>query len=487
MNGTLRRAALACLVMFGLLMVNINYLQAVKADELRHDNRNNRGFFARYETARGQIIAADGETVLARSVDTKGKYRFERKYPNGPLYAHVTGFFAPESERGIERSANDLLNGTSAKLLVGRAVDLITGDPTRGADVELTILPRAQKAAYDALRRSGKRGAVVALNPKNGAILAMVSLPTYDPNKLAVPNKATVAQEYNKLDADKDKPLLNRAIDTTYPPGSTYKVVTAAAFLADDDERGPLTTVSAPQVLQLPNTTVGLPNYGGAACGSGSVTLQFALERSCNTPFGKIGMDLGYEKMNEQAEAFGVGQTIGIPMGVADSSMGPEEDLAALAQASIGQRNNQMTPLQMAMIAAGIANDGVVKTPFLIKRVMAPGGDVIDEADEEGEDLSEAVSPEVAHKLRDMMVSVVDNGTAGAAKIPGVRVAGKTGTAEHGDAAAPHAWFISFAPADDPKIAVCVFVESGSAGVGATGGGTAAPIAKEVMQAVLSR
>lgn len=484
MNGTLRRAALACLVMFGLLMVNINYLQAVKAEELRRDNRNDRGFFARYEVARGKILASDG-TVLARSVDTKGDFRFERRYPHGPLYAHVTGFFAPESERGIELSASKLLDGSAPDLLVGRAVDLITGEPRRGADIELTIVPKVQRAAYNSLRRSGKRGAVVALDPKTGAILAMVSLPTYDPNTLAVPNKATVAEAYNKLDRNSNKPLLNRAIDTTYPPGSTYKVVTTAAFLSEDDSRGPQTVVPAPQVLQLPNTTVGLPNYGGSACGSGSVTLQFALERSCNTPFGKIGMDLGYEKMNEQAEAFGVGQTIGIPMRVAASSMGPEEDLAALAQAAIGQRNNQMTPLQMAMIAAGIANDGTVMTPYLINRVLAPDGDVIEET--EPEELSEAISPEVAQKLQEMMVSVVENGTATAARIPGVRVAGKTGTAEHGEAAAPHAWFISFAPADDPKVAVCVFVESGSAGVGATGGGTAAPIAKDVMQAVLSR
>jgi peptidoglycan glycosyltransferase len=484
MNKTLKRAAVACLVMFALLMINVNILQAVRAEDLSKDSRNTRNYYARYAIERGRIVA--GGKVIAQSNDTGNKrFRFAREYPDAKLYAHVTGFFSPESESAIERSENDLLDGSSADLLLRRSIDLFTGEPTKGANVEVTIDPKAQKAAYDALRNSGKRGAVIALDPKTGAILAMVSLPTYDPAELSGTDKGKVFSRYDELAKDKSQPLLNRTIAQTYPPGSTFKVVTMAAYLEDDSSRGPETTVDAPQRLPLPNTNISLPNYGGAACGSGSVTLRFALERSCNTPFGKMGLELGYDAMREQTEKFGMGTQIAVPMSVAQSDFGKKEDQAAVAMAAIGQRSNRMTPLQMAMIAAGIANDGTVMKPYLVKKITDAKGDTVDEADPE--ELTEAVSPETAGKLRDMMVSVVANGTANLAQVPGVQVAGKTGTAESGDRAAPHAWFISFAPAEDPKVALAVIVESGAANVGAeaTGGGTAAPIAKAVLEAML--
>ncbi|MGW5160365.1 penicillin-binding transpeptidase domain-containing protein, partial [Nonomuraea wenchangensis] len=297
MNGTLKRVSVACLAMFALLMINVNFLQAVRAEELRADARNVRNFYERYSIERGRIIA--GGKVIAQSVETDSKrFRFIRQYPDAKLYAHVTGFFSPESASAIEASENKLLDGSSADLLLRRSIDLFTGEPTKGANVEVTINPKAQKAAYDALRQSGKRGAVIAIEPKTGAILAMVSLPTYDPTELSGTDKGKVFSRYDELAKAKDQPLLNRTIGQTYPPGSTFKVVTMAAYLEDDSSRGPDTTVDAPQNLPLPNTNINLPNYGGAACGSGSVTLTYALERSCNTPFGKIGMELGYDKMN---------------------------------------------------------------------------------------------------------------------------------------------------------------------------------------------
>ncbi|GIH23355.1 penicillin-binding protein A [Acrocarpospora phusangensis] len=483
MNGTLKRAAVACLLMFGLLMVNVTYLGAVKAEDYRGDSRNQRSFFARYSVDRGWITADDGNTTLAKTVDTGGDYRFERQYPDGKMYAHVLGFFAPESSRGVELSAGKYLDGSHPDLLVRRAIEFISNEPPKGASVDLTIVPRAQKVAYDALRASGKRGAVVAMNPKTGAVQVMVSVPTYDPNVLVEPNKAKVATAFNKMVADEQDPLLNRAVDKTYPPGSTFKVVTAAAFLEDDPSRTPETQVDAPQVLDLPQTTVGLPNYGGAACGGGQVSLRYALERSCNTPFAKFGMELGWDKMREQAAKFGAGEPLPFTLPVAKSDIGPEEELAALAQLSIGQRNNQMTPLQMLLVAAGIANGGEVMTPYLVHKIVDPDDGVMDET--QPKPMSEAVSAETAAKLKDMMVSVVQAGTGTGAQIPNVSVAGKTGTAEAGDAPAPHAWFIGFAPADDPEVAICVFIEAGSAGTGATGGGTAAPLARDVMQAVL--
>ncbi|SDL31815.1 peptidoglycan glycosyltransferase [Nonomuraea maritima] len=486
MNRTLKRVAVACLAMFALLMINVNVKQAVQAEDLRTDARNVRNFFDRYAIERGRITA--GGKVIAESVETdSNQFRFVRKYPDAKLYAHVTGFFSPESAEAIEASENDLLDGSSADLLLRRSIDLFTGEPTKGANVELTINPKAQKAAYDALRSSGKRGAVLALNPKTGAILAMVSLPTYDPTELSGTDKGKVFTRYDELAADKSQPLLNRTIAQTYPPGSTFKVVTAAAYLEEDSSRGPETLVDAPQRLPLPNTNISLPNSGGAACGTGRVTLQFALERSCNTPFGKIGMEVGFDALKEQTEKFGMGEPLGVPMRVAQSDFGKDYDKAALAMASIGQRDNRMTPLQMAMIAAGIANDGVVMKPYLVNEITDAKGDAIEEADPD--ELSEAVSPETAGKLRDMMVSVVDNGTANLAQVPGVKVAGKTGTAETSDGQPPHAWFISFAPANDPQVALAVIVESGAANVGAeaSGGHTAAPIAKAVLEAVLNK
>ncbi|MFC4111655.1 peptidoglycan D,D-transpeptidase FtsI family protein [Nonomuraea zeae] len=486
MNGTLKRVAVACLVMFALLMINVNFLQTVRAEGLRSDARNTRNYFDRYAIERGRITA--GGKVIAQSVETDdNNFKFVRKYPEGKLYAHVTGFFSPESASAIEASENKLLDGSSADLLLRRSIDLFTGEPTKGASVDVTINPKAQKAAYDALRQSGKRGAVVALDPKTGAILAMVSLPTYDPAELSGTSKSEVFGRYDELAKEKGQPLLNRTIARTYPPGSTFKVVTMAAYLEDDSSRGPQTTVEAPQRLPLPQTNISLPNYGGAACGSGQVTLVFALEKSCNTPFGKMGMELGYDKMQDQAAKFGMGEQIAVPMSVAQSSFGPREDQAAVAMASIGQRSNQMTPLQMAMIAAGIANDGTVMKPYLVNKITDAKGDTIDQA--KTSELSEAVSSETAGKLREMMTSVVNNGTANLAQVPGVQVAGKTGTAETADGQPPHAWFISFAPADDPKVALAVIVESGAANVGAeaTGGHTAAPIAKAVLEAVLNK
>ncbi|GII63437.1 penicillin-binding protein A [Sphaerisporangium krabiense] len=482
MNGTLKRASVACLLMFALLMININYVQAVKADGLRNDARNKRSFYARYESERGMITA--GGQTLAKSVDVGGKFRFARKYTNGKMYAPVIGFFAPESAQGIEGFENDYLDGSHPDLFVRRTVDLITNKPNRGAAVDLTLVPKAQEVAYRALERSGKRGAVVALDPKTGAILTMVSVPSFDPNTMAAPDKAKAVEVYNKLVDNPNKPLLNRAIETTFAPGSTFKVITSAAYLSEDDSRDVNTTVDAPDVLPLPGTTIGLRNYHGESCG-GRATLLDALTISCNTAFANMALEMGYDKLKEQAAKFGIGTGMNIPLRVVPSDIGKDEGKAALVQTSIGQRSNQMTPLQMAMVAAAVGNQGKVMKPYLVNKILSPDGDEIDSA--RPEELDEAITQDVADELRQMMVSVVENGTGSAAKLPGVTVAGKTGTAETAKGAASHAWFISFAPAEDPKVAVAVFVESGSAGNDATGGAVAAPIAHDVMQAVLEK
>ncbi|MEZ0073739.1 peptidoglycan D,D-transpeptidase FtsI family protein [Planotetraspora sp. GP83] len=485
MNGTLKRVAIACLVMFGLLMANVTYLGAVKAEDLRTDSRNVRAFYARYAVDRGWITADDGKTTLAKTVDTRNAtFRFAREYPLGKAFAHVVGYFAPENSTGIEGAERRFLDGSHPDLIVRRAVDLVSGKPAKGASVDLTLNTKAQQLAYKDLASTGKRGAVVALNPKTGAILTMVSVPSYDPNPLALANKAKVNAAYRKLDKDDQKPLLNRAINLTYAPGSTFKTVTSAAFFSDDGSRNADTTVDAPDALPLPGTTISLHNYHGESCG-GRATMVEALTISCNTPFAKIGMDLGYDKMKEQAAKFGVGAPLSIPLLVTPSDIGPDQGKAALAKTSIGQQDNQMTPLQMAMVAAGIANQGTVMKPYLVNKIVGPDGGEIDST--RPDELSEAVTPEVAAELTKMMTNVVQHGTGTAAQLPGITVAGKTGTAETAPGQPSHAWFIAFAPVEDPKVAVAVFVESGSAGSDATGGQIAAPIAHDVMQAVLGQ
>ncbi|MFC0865028.1 peptidoglycan D,D-transpeptidase FtsI family protein [Sphaerimonospora cavernae] len=485
MNGTLKRIAVACLLMFGLLMANVTYLGAVKAEGLRKDPRNVRAFLARYNVDRGWITADDGKVTLAKTVDTGSKdYRFAREYPEGKPFAHVVGFFAPESSSGIEAAEGRYLDGSHPDMVVRRAVDLISGKPAKGASVDLTLNAEAQKIAYKGLAGTGKRGAVVAMDPKTGAILTMVSVPSYDPNPLAVADKAKVNDAYRKLDKNKDKPLLNRAINLTYAPGSTFKVITAAAYLQDDTSRDENTVLDAPDSLPLPNTNLSLKNYHGESCG-GRATLLEALTISCNTPFAQMGMDLGYDKMKKQAAKFGIGSSLEIPLSVNPSDIGPEEDKAALAMTSIGQRSNQMTPLQMAMVAAGIANRGTVMKPYLVSKIVGPDGSEIDST--RPKELDEAVSPEVADELTKMMINVVQRGTGSRAQLPGITVAGKTGTAETEPGKPSHAWFIAFAPAEDPKVAVAVFIEAGSAGNDATGGVIAAPIAHDVMRAVLGR
>ena len=315
----------------------------------------------------------------------------------------------------------------------------------------------------------------------------MVSLPTYDPNPLSRPNKGEVNKPpTTSWPSDKGQPLLNRAIDRTYPPGSTFKVVTLAAYLESDDTVGPQTQVDAPQRSRCPTPPQAAQlRRRGVRRRAGDAV--YALEKSCNTPFGKIGMDLGYDKMQRAGgEVRHRREPLADPdAGGAGSSSARREDQAALAQASIGQRSNQMTPLQMAMVAAGIANNGVVMKPYLVNKIADSEGGEVQSA--EPEELSTAISEDSARKL---------HGDDGQRRRQGHRErrADPGGDRRRQDrhrrdrpGQAPHAWFISFAPAEDPKIALALIVESGSAGGDATGGHTAAPIAKSVMEAVLGK
>ena len=476
MNAPLRRVAISVLVLFTLLIVNVNYIQVVRSDELRNNSSNTRVLAAEYDRERGAIVVAGN--AVAESVPTDGRLKYLRQYPQGELYAAVTGYHSLiYNNSQLERAENDVLSGSDGRLALRRLADLFTGRDPAGGDVVLTLDPAVQEAAMAGLE--GVTGAVVALDPSSGAILGMASTPSYDPTLLSSHDPAAIRAYWDELEAAERDPRLNRAIGDNYPPGSLFKVVVSAAAL--EDGYTPDTVIPAPDELPLPNSSRVIPNFNGSSCSpTGEQTLNDALTISCNTAFAQLGMDLGEDRVREMAEAFGMdGERFDVPLRVVGSSIGDVEDDAALAQTSIGQRDVRMTPLQAAMIAATVANDGHQMRPYLVDQVQAPDLTVIDST--EPEEWRNPVSVDVANQLTEMMKSVVANGSGRAARIPGVEVAGKTGTAQVSEDVADHTWFMGFAPADDPKIAVAVFVANG----GGTGGERSAPIARQVMQAYL--
>jgi peptidoglycan glycosyltransferase len=484
-NAPLRRLAVAVMLLFGLLLLNANYLQVVKADDLHNDNNNPRLIAEEYSRERGPILVA-GEPV-ARSVETDDRLKYLRRYEPGQLYAHVTGFYSlVYGATGIEAEANSVLSGTDDSLFVRRVIDLLTGEQPKGGSVALTLDPDAQRAAYQGLRDRNARGAVVALDPTTGAILAMVSTPSYDPNPLASHSTSEVRESYEKLSTAGGRPLLNRSIRETYPPGSTFKIVTAAAAL-ESGRYSPDSQVNNDPELDLPLTDATLPNYDGAPCNpSGTATLTDALKRSCNAAFGQIGLELGDDALRAQAEAFGFNDAFEVPMRSVPSLFPEELDEPQTAQAAIGQFDVRATPLQMAMVAAAVANRGILMQPYLVQEVRAPDLSVLDTT--RPREIGTAVSPQTAASLAQMMTAVVDDGTGTNAQIPGVKVAGKTGTAQQGEGRKPHAWFVSFAPSDtDPQVAVAVVLEEGGDAPEVSGNELAAPIARAVMEAVLQR
>jgi peptidoglycan glycosyltransferase len=489
MNAPLRRVAIACLVLFGLLFLNVNYVQVVKADSYRNDTRNARGLLRSYSHERGPIVLSAGGGANAVALDKatpSEQLKFMRTYPGGAAFAHVTGFASFVYGRtGIEQAENDVLSGQSDNLFVRRLSDYITGRRPEGGRVVLTLQQAAQRAAYAGLQ--GKRGAVVALDPRTGAILAMVSTPSFDPARLSSHDAKSMRAYYNKLRADGADPMLNRAISQTYPPGSTFKVITSAAALSSGNFT-PTTAIPAPTVLDLPQTNATLQNFGGEVCGDGkTISLADALRISCNTAFGQLGMDLGQDKLRSQAEKFGLNDDgLKTPLRVAQSVFPDQLSKPQEAQSAIGQYDVRVTPLQMAMVAAGVANHGTIMTPYLVREVQAPDLSTLSQT--QPQVYKRAITAAVADQLTSMMELVVSSGTGTAAQIPGVTVAGKTGTAQHAEGASPHAWFIAFAPAQDPQVAIAVLVENGgSAGSEATGGKVAAPIARDVMRAILGQ
>jgi peptidoglycan glycosyltransferase len=480
MNKPLRRVALAMMAMVVLLMGNATYVQVIQAGELNEDSRNIRTRYEEYARERGQIIAG-GQSLASSRLTEDQLYKYQRTFPNGPLYAPVTGFYSFfYGSNGIERAEDKILNGTDDSMAFDRLSDMVTGNKSRGGSVELTINPAIQQVAYDQLTSKGYHGSVVALNPSTGEILAMVNAPSYDPNVLASADNNAVAEQWERLNGDADKPMNNRAVSEIYPPGSTFKLITTAAALQNGYQ--PNSQVTDAASITLPNSSTPLPNYGGKQCAGN--TLTQALAHSCNTAFAEIAGKVGPDKMRETAAAFGFGQDLGIPMNVAKSDLGAMADAASLYQSGIGQRDVRVTPMQNAMMAAAIANEGKLMKPQLVKATRAPDMSELDTF--RPEEMNQAVSPQIAQMIRDMMIQSEKN-TKGEGKISGIEIASKTGTAQHGDPDdKPHGWYVAFAPAENPTIAVAVIVENGGdEGAEATGGSLSAPIGRAVIRAGL--
>lgn len=486
MNSPIRKVAAGCLLLCLALLANATFVQGFQASELNEREGNRRVLIDEYSRERGPILVGEPPMAIAESTPVEGELGYLREYPEPELYAHITGYYSFFYGReAIERTQNDVLSGSADRWFFRRLIDMATGEQPRGGGVALTINLAAQEAAWDAL--GDNKGAVVAIEPSTGAILAMVSKPSYDPNPLASHDIPTQEEAWAALSEDEDNPMANRAAAEILPPGSVFKLVTSAAALENGFE--PDDEIPGPAEYDLPQSTRTIPNHNGQACGpNDETTITNALRISCNSAYAWLGNELGLDVMLEQAEKFGFNS---IPMANGDLRSAPsnfptEPDAPQLAQSAIGQFEVRTNPLQIAMVSAAIANRGQLMNPYLVDELRGPDLVRVLEVTEP-EVISQAVSAETARQLTQMMVEVVENGTGTPAQMDGVQVAGKTGTAQSGRDDPPYAWFTSFAPADNPQVAVAVVIEEApdTARDDIAGGRLAAPIARAVMEAVL--
>ena len=482
MNGPIRRIAIGVFICLASLLVGVTWYQVVRADELRDDPRNPRPALSERGKERGLIVTPDG-TVVARSVEDPDDARsFVREYPEGDAFAHLVGYSSfIVGNNALEDAYNSELR-SRRDLTISDLVSALLGRDLRPQSLEITADPELQRAALAAL--GDNRGAVVALDPSTGAVLASVSSPSYDPERLLGDDAAT---EWQMLLGTEGEPARDRATLELYAPGSTFKTVVSAAAL-DTGTAAPGTTYDDPAEFPLPGSDATISNAWGGPCNDGqTASLLQAFVRSCNTIFADLAIQLGAVDIGITAEALGFNQEIDyewpIPEAVWNTAS-LANDPAALGQSGIGERDVRVTPLHMAMVAGAVANDGVAVNPFAVRRIFDADGVTVEE--HEVSELGRAMTVETSQTLTQMMERVVTEGTGRRAAVPGVRVAGKTGTAT-GPGEFPNPWFIGFAPVDNPSIAIAVFVEgSATSGESASGGSTAAPIASDLIELWLS-
>lgn len=464
------------------LMINISYIQVFNSRELRGQPGNQRVILTEYSRERGPILL--GSQSIAESTPTLGALKYLRSYPDESIFAPITGFYSVlYGATGIEDKSNDVLAGNDSRFFVDRLQQLFANRQPKGGAVRLTIDPAAQTAAMKAL--NGRTGAVVAIDPTTGAILALASSPSFDPNLLSSHDAAEIQINYEELDANPEQPMLNRPLAMTLPPGSTFKLVTAAAAL-ESGRYNATTQLPGPKEINLPGTDVQLGNWNDKSCGPDDIiTLQQALEISCNTAFAWLGIEIGANAIGDQAKKFGFESQFDVPMSAAISRFPVDPNQPQTAMSAIGQFDVRASALQMALVAAGIANDGVVMKPYLVSQLLGTDLTVLQSTNPVA--FGRAMKPENAKILRDMMVGVVENGTASRARISGIAVGGKTGTAENVPGDPAHAWFVGIAPAEGAKIAIAVVLQNGGGATEVSGNALAAPIASAVMRAILKQ
>lgn len=487
MNGQIRRVAIVVMAGFMLLFAAPFYWQVLAANRLNNDPRNGRVLIKEYSIERGQIVLPDGAPV-ARSIPTDDSLKYERRYPQDTRYGMITGFDSLVFGRSLAESEfNSFLLGKAPEQFAQNLSDLVTARPNPGGTLVLTLDPAAQQAAELALGR--RKGAVVALDPATGKVLAMTTYPRYNPNSLSSHDTDKVRKAWDQLNKDPGKPLLNRAAGELYPPGSTFKIITAAAAL--ESGLHPDSTRPNEHTYKPPQTSREIENFGGENClgGKDPLRLDEALEVSCNTYFAHLGVDLGTQRLVDEAQKFGLNSPSPFQLpGGAESEIPKQLDPPSLAQSAIGQRDVRVSPLQMASVIATVANGGRRMAPYVVDRVLSPDGTKTVKRFEP-ESLGQSIPTNVADQLRQMLDLVVNGpaGTGSAAQIPGLDVFGKTGTAQHGTNEAPHAWFVGSTSKGGKSIAVAAIVEDGGElGSEATGGRVSAPIAKAVMEAYLN-
>ncbi|MGH4029472.1 peptidoglycan D,D-transpeptidase FtsI family protein [Actinomycetota bacterium Odt1-20B] len=494
MNKPVRRVAIFCGLLILALLGRANWVQFAQNDKLSNDTHNRRVQIEAFSHPRGDIIVGGKSITGSKASDTKsdGEYsdfKYKRLFKQGPMYAPITGYFSQaQGSTFLEGVENDILSGTDDRLFLRRTVDMLTGKKRRGGDVVTTIDAKAQEAAYKGLTDLGAPGAVVALDPRSGKILALASTPSYDPSVFAgISSKE--GKEYQKLLKDKSKPLNNRALRETYPPGSTFKILTAAAAL----EHGTIKDIDEPTgaraPYKLPQSSTRIGNDVAGPCDKAS--LKVGMQWSCNNVFLDTAWKVGKDDMRETAEKFGFNEEQFVPVRAVASAYPEKLDQPQTALTGMGQGSVTSTPLQMAMVTAGIANNGKLMKPYLVDELRGPDLSTIEK--NQPQEMSQAVSEDTAHKVQAMMENTVEKGTASGAKIGGTIVGGKTGTAQHGANVRderPYAWFVSYAKDDDggSPVAVAVFVDPKDMNIPReqiAGGRLGSPIAKSVMQAVL--
>jgi peptidoglycan glycosyltransferase len=483
MTPEIKRVANFILLMFLSLFVAASAMQVVNADSLSNDPRNQRAVYEGYKTQRGAILV--NNKPIAESIKTSNAYRYLRQY-NGEQYSAITGFYSLfQGRTGLENILDSSLRGDNSAAFFEQLNALLSGNPVSGASVELTIDEDVQLAAWDAM--GNMKGAVVAIEPATGKILALVSKSGFDANLLSTHNTADASANYKKLLTNKNAPLINRAIGgDLYAPGSVFKLIVAAAAF-ESGNYTPQSKLPNPKTYVLPGTTTAITNSGEGKCGGATtVSIATALKLSCNIPFAQLGIELGQEAIAKQAQAFGFGEALSIPLKATPSVYPTNLDEAQTALTAFGQFDVRVSPLQMAMVSAAIANAGIEMKPYLVDQIFTSNLTLLEEG--KPTELRRSITTSSAERLKTMMVASVSSGVGSNARIPGVKVAGKTGTAENGVNDPYTLWFTGFAPADNPQVAVAVVIEDGG-GKGQSGRGNtlAAPIAKKVMQAVLNK